>query len=77
MKIIFTSKQNPRVRPHDLFTRSHKSVTYGDKSLKILGPKIWNTLPKEIKRVTSLSKLKEHVKLWSGHSCKYNLCKSI
>ena len=23
MKYIFTNKQNPRVRPHDLLTRSH------------------------------------------------------
>ena len=60
------------VRPHDLLTRSHKTVTYGDKSLKILGPKIWNALPTEIKRETSLNKFKEYVKLWSGNSCKCN-----
>ena len=77
MKNILTSKQNARVRPHDLLTRSHKTVTHGDKSLKILGPKIWNALPTEIKCETSLSKFKEYVKLWSGHSCKCNLCKSI
>ena len=47
------------------------------KILKILGPKIWNALPTEVKRKTSLSKFKECVKLWSGHLCKCNLCKSI
>ena len=77
MKNIFTKKQNAGVRPHDLLVTSHKTVTYGDKSLKILGPKIWNALPTEIKRETSLSKFKEYVKLCSGHSCKCNLCKSI
>ena len=77
MKNILTRKQNARIRPHDLLVGSHKTVTYGDKSLKILGPKIWNALPIEIKRETSLSKFKEYVKLWSGHSCKCNLCKSI
>ena len=77
MKNIFTRKQNARVRPHDLLVRSHKTVTYGDKSLKMLGPRIWNALPTEIKRETSLSKFKEYVKLWSGHSCKCNLCKSV
>ena len=69
----FTNKQNAQVRPHDLLTRSHKTVTYGDKSLKILGPKIWNALPAEIKREASLNKFKEYVKLWSGNSCKCNL----
>ena len=32
MKNIFTSKQNARVRPHDLFVRSRNTATYGDKS---------------------------------------------
>ena len=44
MKNIFTSKQNARV-----LVRSHNTATYGDKSLKILGPKIWNALPAEFK----------------------------
>ena len=35
MKNIFIRKQNARVRPQDLLVRSHKTVTYGDKSLKI------------------------------------------
>ena len=46
--------------------QQHKVI----KVLKILGPKIWNALPTEIKRETSLIKFKEYVKL-----C--NLCKSI
>ena len=73
MKNIFTSKQNAQVYPHDLLVRSHNTTTYGGKSLKIVGPKIWNALPTEIK----LSKFKEYVNLWSGPSCKFNLYKSI
>ena len=63
MKNIFTIKQNAWVRPHDLLFRSHNTATYGDKSLKILGPKIWNALATEIKRETSLSKFKKYVNL--------------
>ena len=37
---MFTSKQNAPVRPHDLLVRSQNAATCGDKSLKILGPKI-------------------------------------
>ena len=77
MKNVFTSKENVRVRPHDLLVRSHNTATYRDKSLKILGPKIWNALSTKIKRETSLSKFKECVNLWSGPSCKCSLCKSI
>ena len=73
MKYIFTSKQDAWLRPHDLLVRSHKTVTYSDKSLKILGPKIWNALPTEIKHEISLSEFKEYVKSLPGHSCKWNL----
>ena len=66
MKNIFTSKQNACVCPLDLLVRSHKTATYGNKSLTILGPKMWNALPIEIKRET-LSKFKEYVKLWLVH----------
>ena len=58
---IFISKRNARVRLHHSLARSHKTVTYGDKSFKILESKIWNALPTEIKRETSLSRLKEYV----------------
>ena len=51
MKNIFTSKQNARVHPHDLLVRSQNTATYSDKSLKVLGPKIWNALPTEVKQV--------------------------
>ena len=77
MKNIFRSKPNARVPPRDLLVRSHKTVSYGDKCLKIFGPKIWNAVPTEKKRETSLSKIKEYVKLWSGHPCKCNLYKAI
>ena len=52
MKTIFTSKQNARVRPHDLQVRTQNTATYGlkHKSLKILGSKIWNALPTETKQ---------------------------
>ena len=61
MKNIFTSKQNARARLHDLLVRSHKAAIF-----RILGPKMWNALPTEIKRETSLVKFKEYVKLWPG-----------
>ena len=77
VKNISTSKQNSPVCPHDLLVRSHNTAIYGEKCLKILGPKMWNALPITMNREKSLSKFKECVKLWSGPSCKCNLCKSI
>ena len=45
MKNIFTSKENAKVRHNNIIVKSQNSVTYGDKILMTLGPKIWNALP--------------------------------
>ena len=72
-----TSKNNARVRPFDLLVKNRRTATYGDKSLKALGPKIWNALPENVKCETSLSKFKEYIKSWSGQTCKCNMCQSL
>ena len=77
MKNIFTSKTNYRVRPFDLLVKNRNTEKYGSKSLMAQGPKIWNDLPENIKKETSLSKFKEHIKLWSGPTCMCKMCVSI
>ena len=49
MESIFSAKLNARVRPNDILVKARKSVTFGDKSLSTLGPKIWKTLLQNIK----------------------------
>ena len=49
MKDIFKPKLHPKVRPNDILVKHHNTITYGTKSLKALGPKIWNQLPEDIK----------------------------
>ena len=46
---------SPR-RKNDLVVNRAKTTTFGEKSLRTLGPKIWNSLPKEVKDLTSLQK---------------------
>ena len=51
---------------HKLMTSGHKmrnverynTVRYGKKSLRILGPQIWNSLPNEYKTTTNLDQFK-------------------
>ena len=52
MKDIFTPKLNPKVRPNDILVKHNDTIKYGTKSLKTLGPKIWNQSPEDIKSKT-------------------------
>ena len=44
MKDIFTPKLHPKVGPNGILVKHHNTIKYGTKSLKTLGPKIWNQL---------------------------------
>ena len=49
--------------------------TFGYKSLKVLGPKIWNNLPYHVKSSENLDTFKNLLKNWDGNLRKCNLCK--
>ena len=74
MRSIFSAKLNARVRPNDLLVKARKSATFGDKSLVILGPKIWNALLQNMKAENSYAKFKEYIATWFGSKCKCNVC---
>ena len=52
-------------------------VRFGEKSLTVLRPKIWNRLPPHIKNTANLSAFKRLIKTWDDVSCKCNLCRKI
>ena len=49
-------------------------VTFGAKSIRYLGPKIWNTLPFHIKSSESLATFKRIIRNWDTVSCKCPIC---
>ena len=49
-------------------------VTFGAKSIRYLGPKIWNSLPFQIKSSESLTIFKRVIKNWDMVSCKCRIC---
>ena len=77
MKDTFTPKLHPKVRPNDILAKHHNTITYGTKSLKSLGPKIWNRLPEDNKSETSYNKFKEYTDTWFGPKCRCNVCMNI
>ena len=49
-------------------------VTFGAKSIRYLGPKIWNSLPFHKKSSESLTTFKKIIKSWDTVSCKCPIC---
>ena len=62
-------------RKNDLVINRVKTTTFGEKSLKTLGPKIWNSSPEDVKDLTSLPKFTEFIKTWYRTEQKCNICK--
>ena len=52
----------------------HNQVTYGSKSLRLFGPKIWNSLPYHLKSAANLKSFKSMIKNWNGTSCNCIVC---
>ena len=54
----------------NLVTPKTNQVRYGNKSLRSLAPKIWNSLPANIKPSENLESFKKLIQVWDGTSCK-------
>ena len=52
------------------------TVSYGNKSVRYLGPKIWELVPDDMKNAQSLEDFKSKVKSLKFENCPCNLCKN-
>ena len=81
MKQIFElSETNWNVREKyrlDLNIPNYSQVTFGKKSLRIIGAKIWNSLPYYIKSSKNLKTFKSVINNWDGVNCKCVVCKKL
>ena len=50
------------------------SVYHGTKSITLLGPKVWDIVPEEIKGKVSLNSFKEFTKMFISMHCPCRLC---
>ena len=50
MQSLFGNRVNSKRRKDDLKVTFGNSITFGDKSVRLLGALIWNMLPAELKR---------------------------
>ena len=56
MQSLFEKIVNSKRYKDDLKVPIQNSVTFGDKTLNVIGPHIWNMLPPELKKETSYGK---------------------
>ena len=76
MKGIFQIPKNrhsPR-HPYNLAVPKPNQVSFGSRSLRSLGPKIWNALPEHIKSSSNERLFKLNIKNWDGSKCVCIVC---
>ena len=56
----------------DFIARRIKTGRYGSESLSYLGPRLWNILPDEYKKIQSV---KDKIRSWVTKNCPCRLCK--
>ena len=55
---------------------SIKTVMYGSETRSSLGPKIWDILPTELKRIVSPTLFKKKIREWAPKNCPCRSCKT-
>ena len=71
MKNIFNKtlfRTSDRLK-HNLKSQKYNQVKYGKKSLRVLGPILWNLLPEQMKSCESLPRFKTMIKTWGLKNC--------
>ena len=74
MKDIFYLSPYQTHKKYDIFVHSRNTASFGDISLRALGPHVWNSLPENIKSTDTISVFKNFIKNWCGPKCKCKNC---
>ena len=69
-EIFYKSKhRRSQRRPYDINVPKYNQTKYGRKSLRVLGPMLWNSLPNRAKSLDTLSKFKTFINTWGEPHC--------
>ena len=75
-EFLISRELNHNLRNKSIFLREKSSSTkYGTNSLRILGPKVWEIIPNEIRNAQSLECFENKMRNWKVQNCPCNLCK--
>ena len=65
----------PTRKPLDLYIPRVNQITFGYRSYTYEAPKIWNSLPLEIRKAENFHVFKKLIGTWDGPSCRCSFCK--
>ena len=74
MTMLFDKTRFLTHKHSNLKVNAPNTTKYGSKSLRSLGPHIWNSLPERVKEETNPKIFKEYINQWFGPSCKCSSC---
>ena len=61
MKNLFAKREVSKIKKNNLEIPDRNTVKFVDKSIRSLGPHIWNGLPEEIKNKTPYDEFKDYL----------------
>ena len=73
---LFTERESEYSlrRNHSLIIPPYNTISFGKQSIRYTGPKVWNSLPNNLRQTTSLKEFKNLISTWSGTNCTCSLC---
>ena len=73
-KLQFTNRPVREKYNVNMIIAEFNQVSYGKKSLRFFGPKLWNSLPYDIKSFENRESFKRTIKHWNGEPCLCKVC---
>ena len=79
LKLIFPYRNynGPNIRSHIDFELPHLNRVKEQDTLRFLGPKIWDIIPRPIKEASSLTIFKNEIKNWIPEGCHVGYVKIV
>ena len=73
---IFAQKESNYSLRNSTALQGRSTAMYGSETISSFGPKIWDILPTELKKIVSPTLFKKKILKWAQKNCPCRLCKT-
>ena len=73
-KLRFTTRPVREKYKINMIIPEFNQVSCGKKSLRTLGPKLWNNLPHHVESSENLESFNRNIEHWDGERCLFKVC---